>query len=95
MFLRTCKAFFDKKQKDVRKFFSSCKKYQEIFSCKRLQNEQNNYSMSLKVIENHSMLFTFDVCSIRDNNDDFTLLKLCNFFQKLINVCFPYVFHLY
>ena len=51
--------------------------------------------MSLKVIENHSMLFTFDVCSIRDNNDDFTLLKLCNFFQKLINVCFPYVFHLY
>lgn len=95
MFLRTCKAFFDKKQKYVRKIFSLCKKHQEIFSCKRLQNERNAYSMLLKVMENHSMLFTLDVCSIRDNNDDFTLLKSCNFFQKLINVCFPYVFHLY
>ena len=51
--------------------------------------------MSLKVIGNYSMLFTFDVCSTRENDDTFKLLKSCNFFQIVFKDCFPYIFSLY
>ena len=68
MFLRTCKAFFDKKQKYVRKLFSLCKNIDKYF----LVNDYNVNEMmivfNLKFF--HAILYSFH--SVFDRLDKMT-----------------------
>ena len=68
MFLRTCKAFFDKKQKYIRKLFSLCKNIDKYF----LVNDYNVNEMmivfNLKFF--HAILYSFH--SVFDRLDKMT-----------------------
>ena len=94
MFLKTCKAFYEK---NIKKFA----KYLDFIWFNTTYSLVNDYKVNkIFIIFNlkflcYSILFTFGVSSIREDVDIFILLKSCNFFQILLKDWFPYIFPLY
>ena len=94
MFPRTCKAFYEK---NIKKFA----KYLDFIWFNTHYSLVNDYKVNkMFIVFNlkflcYSILFTFDVCSIREDVDIFISLKSCNFFQILLKDWFPYIFPLY
>ena len=94
MFLRTCKAFYEK---NIKKFA----KYLDFIWSNTNYSLVNDYKVNkMIIIFNfkflcHSILFTFGVSSIREDVDIFISLKSCNFFQILLKDWFHYLFPLY
>ena len=94
MFPRTCKAFYEK---NIKKFA----KYLDFIWFNTHYSLVNDYKVNKMFIGFnlkflcYSILFTFDVCSIREDVDIFISLKSCNFFQILLKDWFLYIFPLY
>ena len=94
MFPRTCKAFYEK---NIKKFA----KYLDFIWFNTHYSLVNDYKVNkMFIVFNlkflcYSILFTFDVYSIREDVDIFISLKSCNFFQILLKDWFPYIFPLY
>ena len=93
MFLRTCKAFYEK---NIKKFA----KYLDFSWFNTNYSLVNDYKVNkMIIIFNfkflcHSILFTFGIWSIREDVDIFISLKSCNFFQILLKDWFHYLFPL-
>ena len=94
MFLRTCKAFYEK---NIKKFA----KYLDFIWFDTNYSLVNYYKVNkMFIVFNlkffmYSILFTLGVWSIREDVDIFISLKSCNFFQILLKDWFPYIFPLY
>ena len=94
MFLRTCKAFYEK---NIKKFA----KYLDFIWFDTNYSLVNDYKVNkMFIVFNlkffmYSILFTLGVWSIREDVDIFISLKSCNFFQILLKDWFPYIFPLY